>query len=681
MREGRLPDQSRPDELFANPGAAKSTGLRVGDTIDVVTVSFDQIPDDMTGAEVGEVLGKLGKAAHLRLVGIGVTTGDVVPGAQLSTMLLTTAFLDKYGVSPAFSGFVVRLSGGTATTDAFIQQVKRNAPAGAVIDFQTLAADRATMRRAVLPQLAALLAFSAVLTAGAMLAVSQTLGRRAGIGADDDRTLAAIGMTPRERRAADWFRLGVVVMGGVALAFAFAVLASGLTPVGLARAVEPNPGLAVDWAVLLPGALGLAVLVGGSSVIATLRARRVAGAVGRPSVLVGRLRATLTSPSVNVGVGMALESGHGRTSVPTRSTLATATTGLVAVIASLTFAASLDHFVATPRAYGFAFDALVPMYGDPEPVAVNERKLPEVLDLESTVESWSQLVNGQVALSSGIVPAYGIAFRKGVTAAPTVVRGRVPNGPTEVALGASTLRAEHLTVGESIGVTRSSGSVARFTVVGQVVLPGLTQYAGSDQAALGVGALFTEDGLASVTGASKGSFNYTVTATLISLRSGTALKDLDAILTKRFGPNAFAVSASREPADVASYRRIRGTPLALAGLLGLLAAVTVGHALVVAVRRRRMDLAVLRAIGFTTSQVSRSVAWQASTVALIAASIGVPFGVLLGRLAWSAVARQLGVVDTPVVPMAALLALPATVVFANLVALVPGRRASATSHK
>ena len=679
VRNGRLPVQSRPDELFANPAAATAIGLRVGDTIDVATISPDEIRPDMTEAQFAEAVraGKLGKRAHLRIVGIGVTTGDVVPGAQLSTLLLTTAFLEKYGTRPAFSGYTVRLSGGTAATDAFIQQVKRNAPAGAVIDFQTLASDRATVHRAVLPQVVALLAFAAVLTAGAMLAIGQTLGRRAGLRADDDRTLAAMGMTPQERRAVDWFRLGAVVVGGIAIAFAVAALGSGLTPVGVARGVEPKPGLALDWVVLGPGALVLAFLVGGCSVVTTLRARRVAGAAERPSVLVGKLRSMVASPSVNVGVGMALEPGHGRTSVPTRSTLATAITGLVTVTASLTFAASLDHFVGTPRAYGFAFDAMVAMNdGPPDTLAANERKLPQVLDDELKVEGWSQLFNGQVKLASGIVPAYGIAFRKGAVAAPTVVRGRAPRGPTEVALGANTLRAEHVGVGDPLTVTDSAGAPVRFEVVGQVVLPGLTQYGASDQAALGVGALFTEDGLTSVTGAGKGSFNYTPTATLVSLRSGTTQHDLDVILRKRIGPNAFAVSASREPADVASYRKIRATPLALAGLLGLLAAVTVGHALVVAVRRRRIDLAILRTMGFTPGQVSRAVGWQATTVALIAAVVGIPFGLLLGRLAWSAVARQLGVVDTPVVPTAAFVAVPAAVLFANLVALAPGRRAA-----
>ena len=64
-REGRLPDQSRPDELFANPGAAEANGLRVGDTIDVVAVSPDEIRQEWTEAQFGEAVraGKLGEGS------------------------------------------------------------------------------------------------------------------------------------------------------------------------------------------------------------------------------------------------------------------------------------------------------------------------------------------------------------------------------------------------------------------------------------------------------------------------------------------------------------------------------------------------------------------------------------------------------------------------------------------
>ena len=49
----------------------------------------------------------------------------------------------------------------------------------------------------------------------------------------------------------------------------------------------------------------------------------------------------------------------------------------------------------------------------------------------------------------------------------------------------------------------------------------------------------------------------------------------------------------------------------LGASLGVLALATITHLLVTSVRRRRRDLAVLRAIGFTRGQVRTTVAGQA----------------------------------------------------------------------
>ena len=117
-----------------------------------------------------------------------------------------------------------------------------------------------------------------------------------------------------------------------------------------------------------------------------------------------------------------------------------------------------------------------------------------------------------------------------------------------------------------------------------------------------------------------------------------------------------------------------------AAVLTLLAAVTVGHALMMAVRQRRLDLAVLHALGFTRHQVGRTVAWQASTVALLATAIGIPLGLVVGRLTWSAVAHQLGIVDVLVVPVLGLtIIVPVALLLANAMAAVRATRLS-TSH-
>jgi len=105
----------------------------------------------------------------------------------------------------------------------------------------------------------------------------------------------------------------------------------------------------------------------------------------------------------------------------------------------------------------------------------------------------------------------------------------------------------------------------------------------------------------------------------------------------------------------------------------------VTHALVTSVSRRRRDLAMLKALGFTRGQVSQTVAWQATTFALLAALIGVPLGIAGGRWAWRLIAGQLGIDAGPIVPPLSVLAIAAgALLVANLAAAGPGRAAART---
>ena len=133
----------------------------------------------------------------------------------------------------------------------------------------------------------------------------------------------------------------------------------------------------------------------------------------------------------------------------------------------------------------------------------------------------------------------------------------------------------------------------------------------------------------------------------------------------------------RPHAEVRNLQRVGGLPGLLAGLVALLALAMMTHTLVTSVRRRRRDLAVLKTLGFVRRQVSATVAWQATTLAVVALALGLPLGLAAGRWAWQVTAAALGVSSGTVVPLPAILAVAAgTVVAANLVAAVPGRAAS-----
>jgi ABC-type antimicrobial peptide transport system permease subunit len=87
-------------------------------------------------------------------------------------------------------------------------------------------------------------------------------------------------------------------------------------------------------------------------------------------------------------------------------------------------------------------------------------------------------------------------------------------------------------------------------------------------------------------------------------------------------------------------------------------------------------VAVLRAIGFTTRQSGVAVMVHATFLATVACAVGIPIGLLLGRIAWAQIAASLYVVPRPIVP-ALLVALLAVLLagVANLASILPAMRA------
>ena len=114
--------------------------------------------------------------------------------------------------------------------------------------------------------------------------------------------------------------------------------------------------------------------------------------------------------------------------------------------------------------------------------------------------------------------------------------------------------------------------------------------------------------------------------------------------------------------------------------LALGAVVALALTLVASVRRRRRDLALLKALGFTPRQLARVVSWQASVTALTGVFVGVPLGILVGRQLWTLFARTISAVPDPTVPIVSvILVVLGSLIFANLVATIPGRFAARTS--
>ena len=88
--------------------------------------------------------------------------------------------------------------------------------------------------------------------------------------------------------------------------------------------------------------------------------------------------------------------------------------------------------------------------------------------------------------------------------------------------------------------------------------------------------------------------------------------------------------------------------------LGLAALTSLGLATATSVRRRRRDLALLKALGFTGRQLGATVRWQAGATAFAGLVAGVPLGIGVGRTLWTQFATQLDMVPEVSTPFVTL---------------------------
>jgi ABC-type antimicrobial peptide transport system permease subunit len=164
---------------------------------------------------------------------------------------------------------------------------------------------------------------------------------------------------------------------------------------------------------------------------------------------------------------------------------------------------------------------------------------------------------------------------------------------------------------------------------------------------------------------------------MVRFRPGVSQQSgIDALATRidRLGP--YQVMAPSSPADLVNFGQTQALPLLLGLSLAGLALLTVTHLLLSSARRRRRDLAVLRAMGFTRGQVRATVAWQAVVLTGAALVIGIPAGILCGRVAWRIFTSQIGILPVVEVPLLSLVILVTLgLVLAVSVAAVPGEAA------
>ncbi len=674
--EGRKANLRNADELTVGEGLAAQLHLHVGDRTHFRTFSLAQTEAGIRGEDIGDPTGPI---VRLRVVGIVRRPLDLGGrGAAGGVIVPTPAFLaanrDKIG---SFSGGLLRVRTDRGAAD--IPRVAKEArrifgSEQEAFGFQNLSIEGEGARNAIDVTTSALFIAAAVAALAGLVALGIALAREISLSDPQQLPLRALGMSPQHRIAAA-AAIGVPIgLGGAVLAVVGGVLASSFFPIGVAAKAEPSPGIRVDGLVLSVGFLAVIVVVLAVVVFAAARTARASERVRptpRPAIAARAASGLAVPPTMEVGLGFALDRGNGRRALPVRSSLVGVSFGVVIVVAVLMFSASLNHLASTPRDYGWTWDRIG---GDAEAGAVKQQCGPIKTRLarDASLAAVASICTLSAEVEGRPVGAWGFTDVRGHIG-PTIVEGRAPRSNDEVALGARTLAAVHRHIGDRVRIGATRGPLT-YRIVGRTVLPTI-----EDPQPLDDGAAFTGRGLDRIDEpdqkGGEGSWKLVVRFAPNADKPAT---------TKHLRNIAGNIESSTSagpavPAEIDRVRQIDGLPIALAVFVGGVAMFAVGYALVVAARRRRRDLAILKTLGFTRAQVRATMAWHATTVSVIGLIVGIPLGLVLGRFVWASVANGFGVSTDPTWPMIGILVLiPVALILLNLVAAIPARTAART---
>ncbi|PZF84929.1 ABC transporter permease [Jiangella anatolica] len=649
--DGRLPDATRPDEVVVTSGH----GANVGDTVTLRLHPVDPVDPAAAQPELDATV--VGVVRSYWYLDDAAGTGELIPSPGLYAVYER----ELLGDAPAEFNAIVRLAEGEAGIADFRARLERLS-GRTDLDLVNLAELARHDREVTAFEADALLVFALVAAVASGVLLGLAVARYAAATQPDLRVLRALGLPPR--------RLGWTAAAGPALAAAagavvgagVAVVASGWFPIGTAARFEPAPGVDGDVLVLAAGTVLVpALILLGAAATAWSGLRRTPGRASASAAADAASRLGAPVPVV-VGSRFALEAGRGGT---VRPAVAGAVAGVAGVVAAVTFSAGVHDATAHAERFGQVHqaEAFVGLTGD-DFVPVDD--LLPVLAADPDVRVINDTLMAVAAAGDRSVSL----FTMDPDWRPVVTAGRTPAGPDEVALAPASAETIGAAVGDTVRLTGTRGE-RTFDVTGIAFVPE------SPHNDYTLGGWVTPGGYdALFDPASAVSPRFKFHLLLLALRAEADPAAVAGRLGEATG-EAGLVRPAAPPSRLAELRQIRAIPMFLAGFLAVLALGAVGHALASGVRRRRHDLAVLRALGLTRWQSRAVVATQATVLALAGLLLGIPLGIALGRVVWRGVAEATPVDHVePAALVAIVLTAAAALVIANLLAAWPSHRAA-----
>jgi hypothetical protein len=674
LLDGRLADPERDDEAVVSATFPARTGKGVGDTVTIRLYSPEQMDRQVREEDVGD---PAGPAIETTIVGVvrspwfteGGQEAGLVPSPALFAEHRSNLVGTQQGVSV---NALIRLDGGGAAIPAF-QERLAEVSGRSDIDFFNLVADRDHQVEVTRFEADALLAFALAALVAALFLVGQSVARFVAGARSDLRLLVAIGMPPWNARVAAVVGPTLAALVGAVGGLLGAWAASSHFPIGSAALLEPTPGTALDLPASVVALVLVPTLVAAGAALAAWVATRSDAAIRpqRPSI-VASLAARLGAPvPVAIGSRFALERGRGSQAVPVVPALVGSIVGVVGVVAALTFSAGVSDVAAHPERFGQVADlrAFVGFNGEDfvpsHDAAVAIAADPDVLVVNDT---------RQAVADAGADDVPVFVLDPVDEPLPVVLTaGRMPARADEVLLTPGSAADAGMGVGDRIELTGNTDLTRPFLVSGLAFVPE-GPHNTYDEGAwmpkepfddLFEGFKFHIIDVVLRTGADPAA---------VAARIGAGMAETTGAPTEAF---ADFLEPPDPPSRLEELQRIAELPRYLAAFLALLAVAAVGHAVATAVRRRRHDLAVLRALGVTRLDTRVTVLVQATVLAIVGLVVGVPLGLALGRTLWRSVADSTPLAYVPPLAVLVLVAIgPAALLAANLLAALPSQRAA-----
>jgi hypothetical protein len=668
---GRPPNPLEPNEIVVNEAAAAAWHTGVGRTLRIHTLGHDQMLT-FAGLEHEDAHGPTIDATV-----VGISRGvEEISDVPEPVFFAGPGFLERWGDEIAQLTGVALVNADDRHAEAVIHELNdRLAPhfvANRTVDRDDFAS---RVSDTIDVEVTVLTIFAVAAALAGLVVVGQALARTVSGHELEHESLGALGITRPEATMGSMGALMPALLLGVTGSIALALALSPVFPRGLARRAEPTPGVRIDAPVLLGGALALLILLVALAGLASWRVvrdrSRQAGRVTPPRPHLTARLASLLPPVPSLGTIFALEAGPRRRAIGGLAGIVGAAVLVGGIVAVATVERSRHALLTTGDLYGADWDYQLDLEG-----LQADAVLPRLIqDRDTTaVGTRSQLLaNGgdlDIRGPNGTSIAGPVAYTSLKGSIPPVLSHGRPPGQGEVVIGRRLGQRLGVSIGDSLIVKGYGGDVP-LVVTGWFVNPG--------QDDLDLGILVARDTLERFARHDCPTASEAFACTIQEEGAAVVLRpDADRGTVERrlaaIAPDFVPVSP---PSVVGNLAAVGATPWLLAGFLALIGGAGLAHALIVGVRRRRRDLAVVRAIGLRPGQAQCVVTWQALIMAVVGACVGTLIGLLAGRMVWERVATGIGAIVRVHMPVAALLLAPALAIGLGLaLSLLTGRRAA-----